>query len=227
MLIRSGTCAGHHSASLLRRSPWQHHPCLQRPGFELLGDPQRERALVLQCPVRRADRQGDRGSRDQPRTDPQGLPRSLRCRGFGLHLSPGRARLPGLARFEANQHPTYEYTVVERDGGRLVPVSIKTGATPVDIGQLASTAKASGKAVACSTEGHYDGDGCGRVEQIENAELLRFRQLDHRALTSSCPALVRVRPRRRQLSPGLFGASSSPGRCLDDRVTAYLPCGLR
>jgi hypothetical protein len=69
---------------------------------------------------------------------------------------------------------TYEYAVVERDSGRLVPVSIKTGSSAVDVAELASTAEAEGKAIAYSTEGLYDGDDHGRVERIPTDDLLRF-----------------------------------------------------
>jgi hypothetical protein len=101
-----------------------------------------------------------------------------------LQVERGYLVLPASRR---TNNPTYEYAVVEREGGRLVPVSVKTGATFVDVGQLASTAEAGGKAVAYSTEGNYMGDGSGRVELIDNAELLRFA----RSSTELLPPRVR------------------------------------
>lgn len=69
---------------------------------------------------------------------------------------------------------TYEYVVVERGSEGLIPVSVKTGATPVDVGQLASTAEVGGRAIAYSTEGNYQGDGAERVERIADPDLLDF-----------------------------------------------------
>jgi hypothetical protein len=51
-------------------------------------------------------------------------------------------------------NPTYEYAVVDTASGKLVPVSIKSGHTPVDVGLLASTAGVGGRTYAYSAEGH-------------------------------------------------------------------------
>lgn len=79
-----------------------------------------------------------------------------------------------LPKSRRTTNQTYEYAVIERDSGNLVPVSIKTGSSAVDVTQLASTAEAAGKAIAYSTEGNYDGDDHGRVERISNDQLLEF-----------------------------------------------------
>lgn len=69
---------------------------------------------------------------------------------------------------------TYEWALIDRESGRLVPVSVKTGASVLDVGQLASTAEAEGMAIAYSSEGLYEGDDRGRVEYITNSQLLEF-----------------------------------------------------
>lgn len=79
-----------------------------------------------------------------------------------------------LPKSRRTDNRTYEWALIERKSGRLVPVSIKTGSSSVDVAELASTAEAEGKAIAYSTEGLYDGDDGGRVERVTEDELLRF-----------------------------------------------------
>jgi hypothetical protein len=73
-------------------------------------------------------------------------------------------------------NPAYEWSVIDRQEGGLIPVSIKTGAQAVDVSMLASTAEDTETAYAYSTNGHYTGDGQGHVETIDTAELLAFAE---------------------------------------------------
>jgi hypothetical protein len=82
--------------------------------------------------------------------------------------------IPGTRRTD---NAAYEYAVVRRGTSELQPVSIKTGNTPVNTAQLASTAGvAKTRGIAYSTTGHYDGPTDGVVEVIKDADLLRFAE---------------------------------------------------
>lgn len=82
--------------------------------------------------------------------------------------------IPGTRRTD---NAAYEYAVVRRGTDELQPVSIKTGNTPVDTAQLASTAGvAKTTGIAYSTAGHYEGPTEGMIEVIDDADLLRFAE---------------------------------------------------